>query len=138
MIKLTKLLSLTTIVALMALVLAGCDSSPATPTTVPAQPTATTAPAEQPTTAAAEATPTTAAAEATPTTAAPTTAASGAAVEINFWSWVPNLQDQVDEWNKTHPDIKVNYQNAGAGNAEYTKLNTALQANSDIPDVVQI
>jgi multiple sugar transport system substrate-binding protein len=59
-------------------------------------------------------------------------------VTLNFWSWVPNLQDQVDEWNQAHPDIQVNYQNAGAGNAEYTKLNTALQANSDIPDVVQI
>jgi len=59
-------------------------------------------------------------------------------VTINFWSWVPHLEDQVAEWNAAHPDIQVNYQNAGAGNAEYTKLNTALQANSDIPDVVQI
>jgi multiple sugar transport system substrate-binding protein len=71
-------------------------------------------------------------------TAAPTSAPSVAPVEINFWSWVPDLQTQVDEWNQTHPDIKVNYRNAGAGNAEYTVLNTALQANSDIPDVVQI
>src|SRR3989304_5849349 len=61
-----------------------------------------------------------------------------AAVEINFWSWVPSIQDQVDEWNKTHPDIKVNYINKGNGNTEYAALNTALQANTDIPDVVQI
>ena len=93
---------------------------PAAPTAAPAQPTA--APA-QPTAAPAQ------------PTAAPTAAAP---VEITFWSWVPDLQTQVDEWNKSHPNIKVNYQNAGAGNAQYTKLNTALQANSDIPDVAQI
>jgi multiple sugar transport system substrate-binding protein len=68
-------------------------------------------------------------------TAAPTPAQP---VEITFWSWVPDIQTQVDEWNQTHPNIKVNYVNAGAGNAEYTKLNTSLQANSDIPDVLQI
>ena len=59
-------------------------------------------------------------------------------VTINFWSWVPHLDEQVAEWNQANPNIQVNYQNAGSGNAEYTKLNTALQANSDIPDVVQI
>ncbi len=71
-------------------------------------------------------------------TKATPTPAQTTPVELNFWSWVPNLQDQVDEWNAANPNIHVNYQNAGAGNAEYTKLNTALQANSDIPDIVQI
>jgi multiple sugar transport system substrate-binding protein len=104
--------------ALIAILVAACATP--TPTAAPAVPTT----APQPTTAAPQ-----------PTA---TTAAPAAAVTINFWSWVPNLQDQVDEWNKAHPDIQVAYQNAGAGNAEYTKLNTALQANSDIPDVVQI
>lgn len=88
-------------------------------------------------------TPTTAPAEATTApvvnTPVPATAVPAAsAVQITFWSWVPNIQDQVDEWNQTHPDIFVNYVNPGNGNTEYTKLNTALQANSDIPDVVQI
>lgn len=67
---------------------------------------------------------------ATPTPSGPVT--------INFWSWVPHIEDQVAEWNTAHPEIKVNYVNAGSGNAQYTKLNTSLQANSDIPDVVQI
>jgi multiple sugar transport system substrate-binding protein len=100
-----------------ALLLAACGPgatpTAAPPTAAPAQPTATSA---QPTAA--------------PGAAAP--------VEINFWSWVPDIQTQVDEWNQSHPDVHVNYRNAGAGNAEYTVLNTALQANSDIPDVVQI
>jgi multiple sugar transport system substrate-binding protein len=77
-------------------------------------------------------------ATAAPATAAPATAAPVTPVTINFWSWVPNIQDQVDEWNALHPEIQVAYLNAGAGNGEYTKLNTALQANTDIPDVVQI
>jgi multiple sugar transport system substrate-binding protein len=72
------------------------------------------------------------------TTAPADTAAPAEKVTLNFWSWVPSIQEVVDEWNKLHPEIFVNYQNAGAGNAEYTVLNTALQANSEIPDVVQI
>ncbi|HTX92800.1 MAG TPA: sugar ABC transporter substrate-binding protein [Anaerolineales bacterium] len=83
--------------------------------------------------------PTTAPATVAPATAAPATATSAPApVTITFWSWVPNIKDQVDEWNALHPEIQVNYLNAGSGNGEYTKLNTALQANADIPDVVQI
>ena len=80
---------------------------------------------------------TSAPATAAPATQAPTTAPA-APVTITFWSWVPDIQTQVDEWNQSHPDIQVDYRNAGAGNGEYTVLNTALQANSDIPDVVQI
>ncbi|HUH98284.1 MAG TPA: extracellular solute-binding protein [Anaerolineales bacterium] len=105
--------------AVMAmLLLAACGTAATAPTAAPAQPTAV--PATQ----------------APAATAAPTQ--PSAPVQITFWSWVPHLQDQVDEWNQAHPDIQVNYQNAGAGNAEYTKLNTALQANSGIPDAVQI
>jgi multiple sugar transport system substrate-binding protein len=59
-------------------------------------------------------------------------------VELNFWSWVPGIEEQVEEWNQSHPDIHVNQRNAGAGNAQYTVLNTALEANADIPDIVQI
>lgn len=77
-------------------------------------------------------------AAATEAPAAPTEAPPAGAVEIVFWSWVPSIEDQVNEWNQSHPDIFVNYRNPGAGNAEYTLLNTALQANTDIPDVVQI
>jgi multiple sugar transport system substrate-binding protein len=71
-------------------------------------------------------------------TATTESAAPAENVTLNFWSWVPSISEVVDEWNALHPEIFVNYQNAGAGNAEYTVLNTALQANSDIPDVVQI
>ncbi len=104
------------LIMILTLVLAACTTA-ATPTPTAKQPGVP--PTEKP--AATEA----------------ATAAPGA-VEISFWSWVPSIQDQVDEWNALHPEIHVNYENGGSGNAEYTKLNTALQANSDIPDVVQI
>ncbi len=90
--------------------------------------TATTAPTAPPT-------------EAIPTgTPAPTPAVTPPpnAVHISFWSWVPGIQTQVDEFNASHTDVFVDYTNPGNGNTEYAKLNTALQAGSDIPDVVQI
>lgn len=62
----------------------------------------------------------------------------GEPVEITFWSWVPGIEDQVNEFNQTHSDIKVNYVNAGGGNDQYAKLKVALEAQADIPDVVQI
>ncbi len=100
-------------------------------------PAATTAPAPATAAPATAAPATSTPATTAPATVAPATAAPGA-VDITFWSWVPDIQTQVDEWNASHPDIHVTYRNAGSGNGEYTVLNTALQANSDIPDVVQI
>jgi multiple sugar transport system substrate-binding protein len=67
---------------------------------------------------------------ATPTPAGP--------VEITFWSWVPHIEEQVNAYNASQSAIKVNYVNAGGGSTEYNKLKVALQANADVPDVVQI
>jgi multiple sugar transport system substrate-binding protein len=61
-----------------------------------------------------------------------------APVSLTFWSWVPNLQDEVTLFNQSHPGIKVNLVNAGQGAAEYLKLRTALKASSGAPDIVQI
>jgi multiple sugar transport system substrate-binding protein len=70
--------------------------------------------------------------------AIPSFASAQSPVQITFWSWVPNIQDQVNAFNSTHPDIHVNYVNAGQGETEYQKLTTALQAGSGAPDAVQI
>jgi multiple sugar transport system substrate-binding protein len=121
------------LVLVFTLLLAACTSSA---TQAPATAVPPTAEAVQPTTAPEQ--PTTAPEQPTIAPEQPTQAPPANAVQITFWSWVPNIQDQVDEWNQTHSDIFVNYVNPGNGNTEYTKLNTALQANSDIPDVVQI
>ena len=60
------------------------------------------------------------------------------ATQVSFWSWVPDINKQVDAFNASHTDVYVNYVNNGNGNTEYAKLKTALQAGTDIPDVVQI
>ena len=140
------------VIVIAALVLSACGGATtptqappaAQPTAAPAQPTA--APA-QPTEAPAQ--PTSAPAQPTAASAQPTAAPTATPlptpiplaagqVGINFWSWVPHIEDQVNEWNATHDDIKVNYINKGGGAAEYTALNTALQAGTDVPDAVQI
>jgi multiple sugar transport system substrate-binding protein len=59
-------------------------------------------------------------------------------VTLTFWSWVPNLQDEVNLFNQSHPDIQVNLVNVGQGATEYQKLTTALKAGSGAPDLVQI
>ncbi len=113
----------TVFVALIAVLLLAACAPASTPTTAPAtQAPATQAPA---------------ATEAA-TGAATEAPAAGAPVEITFWSWVPHIEEQVNAFNASQTAIKVNYVNAGGGSAEYDKLKVALEANTDIPDVVQI
>src|ERR671927_1622118 len=75
---------------------------------------------------------------------APLGASGGAAapakapVTLTFWTWVPNIQTEVNLFQQAHPGIKVHVVNAGQGAPEYTKLRTALKAGSGAPDVVQI
>ncbi|RSM91485.1 ABC transporter substrate-binding protein [Kibdelosporangium aridum] len=58
--------------------------------------------------------------------------------ELTFWTWVPDIQQEVALFQKKYPAIKVNVVNAGQGTPQYTKLRTALQAGSGAPDVVQL
>ena len=67
--------------------------------------------------------------------AAPT---SNGPVTLTFWSWVPNIQNQINLFEQSHPNIKIKLVNAGQGGPEYTKLRTALKAGSGAPDIVQI
>jgi multiple sugar transport system substrate-binding protein len=60
------------------------------------------------------------------------------AVELTLWSWLPDLQDQVDLFEAAHPNIKVKLVNAGQGGDEYTKLRAALKAGSGLPDVAHM
>ena len=58
--------------------------------------------------------------------------------ELTFWTWVPDIADEVALFQKAYPAIKVKVVNAGQGTPEYSKLRTALQAATGAPDVVQI
>ncbi|MDQ3911693.1 MAG: extracellular solute-binding protein [Actinomycetota bacterium] len=59
-------------------------------------------------------------------------------VQLTFWSWVPDIINEVKLFEKAHPNIKIKYVNAGQGTPEYTKLRTVLKSGSGVPDVVQI
>jgi len=63
---------------------------------------------------------------------------SSGPVTLTFWTWVPNIQSEVNLFEQSHPNIKIKVVNAGQGAPEYTKLRTALKAGSGGPDIVQI
>lgn len=65
-------------------------------------------------------------------------AASSGPETITFWSWVPDIQNEIDLFERRHPNIKVKLVNAGQGVAEYTKLRIAVKAGRGAPDVVQL
>lgn len=63
---------------------------------------------------------------------------SGGKVTLTFWTWVPGIQQSVNLWNKTHPDIQVNVDETTSGNAgTYAKMFSALQAGN-APDLGQV
>jgi multiple sugar transport system substrate-binding protein len=57
---------------------------------------------------------------------------------LTFWTWVPNIQSEVNLFEKQYPKIKVNVVNVGTGADEYRKLRTVLKAGKGAPDVTQI
>lgn len=67
-----------------------------------------------------------------------TSTSSNAPATLTFWSWVPNIQQAVNQFEQSHPNIKIKLENVGSGSAEYTKLTNALKAGSGAPDIVQI
>ncbi|MEU2282698.1 extracellular solute-binding protein [Streptomyces sp. NPDC013178] len=58
--------------------------------------------------------------------------------ELTFWTWVPDIQQEIALFEQKYPAIKVKVVNAGQGVAHYTKLRTALKAGSGAPDLAQI
>ncbi|MGI5452781.1 ABC transporter substrate-binding protein [Streptomyces sp. CA-249302] len=57
---------------------------------------------------------------------------------LTFWTWVPDIADEVALFEEKYPAIKVKVVNAGQGVTHYTKLRTALKAGSGAPDLAQI
>lgn len=57
---------------------------------------------------------------------------------LTFWTWVPNIKDEVALFQKAYPNIKVNVQNVGQGAAHYQKMRTALKSGQGAPDVSQV
>lgn len=59
-------------------------------------------------------------------------------VKIKVWAWYPSFKPVVELFNETHTDIQIEWTNAGTGQDQYTKLQTALKAGKGAPDVVMI
>ena len=57
--------------------------------------------------------------------------------DLTFWTWVPDIQDQVDMFEKEYPKIHVKVENVGQGLDHYAKVRTASKAGNG-PDVVQL
>jgi multiple sugar transport system substrate-binding protein len=57
---------------------------------------------------------------------------------LTFWTWVPNIQNEVKLFTTKYPKIKVNVVNVGQGAPHYQKLRTAIQAGQGAPDVAQV
>lgn len=65
-------------------------------------------------------------------------AALNTPTELTFWTWVPDIQDQVDMFMEEYPAIHVTVENVGQGLDHYAKVRTAVEAGSGGPDVVQL
>ena len=62
---------------------------------------------------------------------------AGEKVELNFWSWAPDMDKTVEVWNQSHPDIHVTVNKQDGGDPAVTKLLTAIKAKSGAPDLMQ-
>jgi len=60
------------------------------------------------------------------------------APQVSVWAWYPNMANVVDNFNASHTDVQVCWNNVGQGNDEYTKVQTAISAKKGLADVVML
>ena len=70
--------------------------------------------------------------------ALPTAVRGADPVKVLLWSWVPDLQLQVDMFNAAHPGIQIELVNAGQGDPEYQAVRAGLQAGKIAPFVTEL
>ncbi|KQS72176.1 ABC transporter substrate-binding protein [Modestobacter sp. Leaf380] len=58
--------------------------------------------------------------------------------ELTFWTWVPDIEDEVALFEAAYPAIDVTVENVGQGLDHYQKVRTALEAGDGAPDVIQV
>jgi multiple sugar transport system substrate-binding protein len=59
----------------------------------------------------------------------------GEPVELEFWGWVPHLEDVVEEWNEQNPNIQVSFYRMTGDDGD--KIPAAIDAGT-APDIVQM
>jgi multiple sugar transport system substrate-binding protein len=57
---------------------------------------------------------------------------------LTFWTWVPDIQNEVKLFTTKYPKMKVNVLNVGAGSPHYQKMRTAIKSGQGAPDVAQV
>ena len=57
---------------------------------------------------------------------------------LTFWTWVPDIKNEVKLFTKKYPKIKVNLVNVGRAAPHYQKMRTAIQSGQGAPDVTQV
>lgn len=62
-------------------------------------------------------------------------AADGDVTTVNFWGWVPGLEDLVDQYNESHDDIEVTFHRMTGDDGQ--KVEAAVDAGAG-PDLVQL
>lgn len=55
--------------------------------------------------------------------------------KVDFWGWVPGLEDLVDQWNSENPDIQVSFHRMTGDDGD--KVEAAVDAGAG-PDLVQL
>ena len=71
-------------------------------------------------------------------TSAAACAPTGGKVSLQFWTWVPGMDQVVAKWNAANPDIQVTVKNTPAGNAgTYQNMFNSLKAGT-APDLGQV
>jgi multiple sugar transport system substrate-binding protein len=65
-------------------------------------------------------------------------AAMDTATTLTFWTWVPDIQNEVKLFTTKYPKIKVNVTNVGQGSPHYQKLRSTIKAGQGAPDVAQV
>ncbi|GHJ08780.1 extracellular solute-binding protein [Micromonospora matsumotoense] len=60
------------------------------------------------------------------------------ATRVSVWAWYPNMAKVVDNFNNAHTDVQVCWTNAGQGQPQYEKFQTAISAKKGAPDVVML
>lgn len=64
---------------------------------------------------------------------------AGHPVTIEFWSWVPGIDQAVDLWNSRNPDLQVALTNVPDGSAgTYQNYTNAIKAGKGAPDLGMI
>ncbi|MDN3028298.1 sugar ABC transporter substrate-binding protein [Streptomyces sp. S.PB5] len=63
-----------------------------------------------------------------------TSTSSDGKVTLQYWAWAPGSAQEVKEFNRTHPDIKVVHTDAGGGEQSSAKLLAAIRAGN-APDL---